>query len=54
MKVEDCLPYMSKMYLGRIIDSILKEGVPKGDENRLREQMYPPDQRHIDLAEKLL
>ncbi|TVR74446.1 MAG: hypothetical protein EA408_02740 [Marinilabiliales bacterium] len=39
MKVEDCLPYMSKMYLGRIIDSILKEGVPKGDEKRLREQI---------------
>jgi len=39
MKVEDCLPYMSKMYLGRIVDSILKEGIPKGNEDRLREQI---------------
>ncbi len=68
MKVEDCLPYMSKMYLGRIIDSISKEGVPKGDENRLREQIVQNkneleskerinsslDLRHMNRASRIL
>lgn len=39
MNVEDCLSHMSKMYLSRTVDSILKEGVPKGEEKRLREQI---------------
>lgn len=68
MKVEDCLPYMSKLYLGRIVDSILKEGVPKGDENRLREQILQNkneleskervnsalDLRHMNRASRIL
>lgn len=68
MKVEDCLPYMSKMYLGRIIDSILKEGIPKGDADRLREQIVQNkselenkerissalDLRHMNRASRIL
>lgn len=39
MKIEDCLPNMSTQYLKRIINSILKDDITKGDENRLREQI---------------
>ena len=39
MKIADCLPVMTQMYLSRVVDSILKEDVPRGDEDRLREQI---------------
>ena len=39
MKIADCLPKMSKMYLKRTIDSILKDDITKGNEERLREQI---------------
>ncbi|NOZ78646.1 MAG: hypothetical protein GXP48_05600 [Acidobacteria bacterium] len=39
MKIADCLPVMTQLYLSRIVDSILKDDVPRGDEARLREQI---------------
>lgn len=39
MKIADCLPVMSKAFLSRTVSSILKEDVPRGDEDRLREQI---------------
>lgn len=39
MKIADCLPVMTTIYLTRVVDSIIKEGVPRGDEERLREQI---------------
>lgn len=39
MRIQDCLPLMSKMYLNRIVDSFIKEDLPKGNEDRLREQI---------------
>ncbi len=39
MKIVDCLPSMSKSFLSRTVASILKEDVPRGDEDRLREQI---------------
>lgn len=39
MKIADCLPLMTQMYLSRTVDSILKDEVPRGDEERLREQI---------------
>lgn len=39
MKIMDCLPVMTKMYLVRIVDSILKDDIPRGDDARLREQI---------------
>jgi hypothetical protein len=39
MKIADCLPAMSQMYLSRTVDSLLKDDVPRGDEDRLREQI---------------
>jgi len=39
MKIADCLPFMTQMYLSRTVDAILKDDVPRGDEERLREQV---------------
>ncbi|WP_022665707.1 hypothetical protein [Desulfospira joergensenii] len=39
MKIVDCLPNMSMMYLKRIVNSILKDDITKGDEERHREQI---------------
>ena len=39
MKIADCLPLMTQMYLARTVDGILKDEVPRGDEERLREQI---------------
>ena len=39
MKIADCLPLMTRLYLSRTVDSILKDEVPRGDEERLREQI---------------
>ena len=40
MKILDCTPVMTKTFLARIVESILKdEFVKKGDEERLREQI---------------
>lgn len=39
MQIIDCLPKMTKQYLSRVIDSIFKESIPKGDEAQLREQI---------------
>ncbi len=49
MKIADCLPVMSQLYLSRIVDSILKDDVPRGDEDRLREQIR---QNSKELASK--
>ncbi|MCF8057644.1 MAG: hypothetical protein K9K37_13535 [Desulfocapsa sp.] len=39
MKIADCLPNMSMLYLKRIVNSILKDDITKGDEERHREQI---------------
>lgn len=39
MRIQDCISSMSKFYLGRIIDSFIKESIPRGDEDRLRQQI---------------
>lgn len=39
MKIADCLPVMTTIYMARVVDSIIKEGIPRGDEERLREQI---------------
>ena len=49
MKIVDCLPLMSKQYLTRVVDSILKDDVPRGDEDRLREQIR---QNATELADR--
>ncbi len=35
MQIVDCLSYMTKSYLGRVVDSIVKESLPRGDEERM-------------------
>ena len=52
MNVEDCLSHMSKMYLSRTVDSILKEGVPKGEEKRLREQIVQ-NKKELESEERI-
>jgi hypothetical protein len=39
MRIEDCIPTMSKVFLSRVVDSFISSEVPRGDENRLREQI---------------
>ena len=39
MKIADCLPLMTKQYLTRVVDSILKNELPRGDEDSLREKV---------------
>lgn len=39
MHVIDCLPLMTKMYLTRVVDSLLKVEIPRGDEDKLRKQI---------------
>lgn len=39
MRIADCISSMSKLYLTRIVDSFIKESIPKGDEERLRQQI---------------
>jgi hypothetical protein len=39
MRIADCVSQMSKLYLSRTVDSIIKEDVPRDDEQRLREQV---------------
>ena len=39
MKIEDCIPAMSKVFLSRVVDSFISSEVPRGDEDRLREQI---------------
>jgi len=39
MQIFDCTRLMSKMYLSRIVDSIIKEDIPRNDAERLREQI---------------
>ncbi len=39
MRIEDCIPTMSKVFLGRVVDSFISSEVPRGDEDRLREQI---------------
>ena len=39
MKIDDCALLMTKIFLSRIVDSIIKETIPRGDEDRLRQQI---------------
>lgn len=39
MRIEDCIPAMSKVFLSRVVDSFISSDVPRGDEDRLREQI---------------
>ncbi len=48
MHIEDCLPLMTKRPLNRVVSSIVRENVPLGDEDRLREQIR---QNAKELAE---
>ncbi len=48
MRIEDCLPLMTKSYLARVVDSIVADSLPRGDEERLREQVR---QNHRELAD---
>lgn len=50
MRVQDCISKMSKMYLARIVDSIIKEAIPKGDEERMREQINQNKEELINPA----
>ncbi|MFW6297106.1 MAG: hypothetical protein ACOC03_01275 [Desulfosalsimonas sp.] len=47
MKILDCLPNMTKQYLSRVVDSIFKENIPKGNEEQLKEQI----EQNIDYLE---
>lgn len=49
MKIADCLPLMTQMYLSRTVDSIIKDEVPRGDEERLREQVRQNSRELVDL-----
>lgn len=39
MRIQDCISSMTKFYLGRVVDSFIKESIPRGDEERLRQQI---------------
>ncbi len=39
MQIMDCLDVMTKQYLNRVIDSIFKENIPKGNEEQLKSQI---------------
>ena len=39
MRIVDCVAQMSKFYLNRIVDCFIREEIPRGDEDRLREQI---------------
>jgi len=39
MRIVDCVSQMSKFYLNRIVDCFIREEIPRGDEERLREQI---------------
>lgn len=48
MDIHDCVNQMSKLYLSRIVDSLIREDIPRHNENRLREQIL---QNTSDLAD---
>ncbi|RKZ65911.1 MAG: hypothetical protein DRQ48_11215 [Gammaproteobacteria bacterium] len=48
MKIADCLPFMTQMFLSRTVDGILKVDVPRGDEERLREQIRQNEKELAD------
>lgn len=39
MRIVDCVSHMSKFYLNRIVDCFIREEIPRGDEDRLRDQI---------------
>lgn len=55
MEIRDCLQYMTKAYLSRVVDSIYKETISKGDESQLRDQIeqnmdYLANEKRVDEA----
>lgn len=50
MRLEDCLALMTKNYLARVVDALVHEGLPRGDEERLREQVRQNQRELLDPA----